>query len=74
MIADGASKVRLADADLEFAPLKGWFGGAKKEKIDGWECEVGGGRHASRVQGPETCTTAGQCKPMVGTPALRPCR
>ncbi|PSC68048.1 Ankyrin repeat domain-containing 13C [Micractinium conductrix] len=40
MIADGASKVRLADADLEFAPLKGWFGGAKKEKIDGWECEV----------------------------------
>ena len=51
MLAEGAGKVRLADADFEFHPVKTWLGRQATEKIEGWETEVGRGRGRGRVGG-----------------------
>ncbi|KAL4853055.1 Ankyrin repeat domain-containing protein 13D [Chlorella vulgaris] len=40
MLAEGASKVRVADADFEFKPVKNWRGRQVTEKVDGWQTEV----------------------------------
>lgn len=40
MLAEGAGKVRLADAELDFKPLKNWLGRPKSEKVEGWDTEV----------------------------------
>lgn len=40
MLAEGAGKVRLADADVDFKPVKSWLGRPKTETVDGWQTEV----------------------------------
>ncbi|KAL4444592.1 hypothetical protein ABPG77_002409 [Micractinium sp. CCAP 211/92] len=40
MLAEGAGKVRLADADVDFKPVKSWLGRPKTEAVDGWQTEV----------------------------------
>ena len=44
MVAEGAGKVRLAEADFDFRPVKTWLGRQATEKVEGWETEVGGER------------------------------
>ncbi|KAL4448118.1 hypothetical protein ABPG75_005337 [Micractinium tetrahymenae] len=40
MLAEGAGKVRLADADVDFMPVKTWLGRPKTETVDGLHTEV----------------------------------
>ena len=40
MIAEGAGKVRMVDAAVDFKPVKTWLGRPATEKVDGWEAEV----------------------------------
>jgi hypothetical protein len=40
MIAEGAGKVRMVDADVDFQPVKTWLGRQATEKVEGWDCEV----------------------------------
>ena len=44
MLAEGAGKVRLADADFDLCPVKTWLGRQATERVEGWETEVGRGR------------------------------
>jgi hypothetical protein len=40
LLAEGACKVRVAQAKFDFKPVKTWLGRQATEKVDGWACEV----------------------------------
>jgi hypothetical protein len=40
MLSEGSTKRKIKTEEVKFKPVKGWLGGNKKEKVEGWDAEV----------------------------------
>ena len=40
MLSEGSTKRKLKTEEVNFRPVKGWLGGNKREKVEGWQTEV----------------------------------
>lgn len=52
-------QVRLADADVDFKPVKSWLGRPKTEAVDGWQTEARAA--GARDTGAQSAVLSGSC-------------